>query len=95
MNIDGYLDHVHTGLAKLEQLIININDIMENRIENNLKALSKTVLVNLPQESSTYTLDEFVEMQSEWISFESKKLKSKNYEVEQAVEDLIQTICSY
>ena len=34
--------------AKLEQLIININDIMENRIENNLKTLSKTVLVNLP-----------------------------------------------
>ena len=62
MNIDGYLDHVHAGLSKLEQLIININDIMENRIENNLKQLSKTVLVNLPQESSTYTLDEFVEM---------------------------------
>lgn len=35
---------------------------MENRIENNLKALSKTVLVNLPQESRTYSLDEFVEM---------------------------------
>ena len=48
MNIDGYLNHVHQGLAKLEQLIININDIMENRIENNLKSLSKTVLVNLP-----------------------------------------------
>jgi dynein heavy chain len=95
MNIDGYLQHVHQGLSKLEQLIININDIMENRIENNLKALSKTVLVNLPQESSTYTLDEFVEMQSEWIATESKKLKSKNYEVEQAVEDLIGTICSY
>jgi dynein heavy chain len=95
MNIDGYLNHVHLGLAKLEQLIININDIMENRIENNLKTLSKTVLVNLPQESSTYTLDDFVEMQSEWIAVESKKLRSKNYEVEGAVEDLIQTICSY
>lgn len=51
MNIDGYLHHVHQGLAKLEQLIININDIMENRIENNLKTLSKTVLVNLPQDA--------------------------------------------
>lgn len=30
MNIDGYLHHVHNGLVKLEQLIININDIMEN-----------------------------------------------------------------
>jgi hypothetical protein len=68
---------------------------MENRIENNLKALSKTVLVNLPQEAQTYTLDDFVEMQESWIRDESQKLKSKNYEVEGAVEDLIQTICSY
>jgi len=95
MNIDGYLNHVHQGLAKLEQLIININDIMENRIENNLKSLSKTVLVNLPQDAQTFTLDEFVEMQEKWIKEESEKLKSKNYEVEGAVEDLIQTICSY
>jgi dynein heavy chain, axonemal len=95
MNIDGYLAHVHSGLAKLEQLIININDIMENRIENNLKALSKTVLVNLPQDARTFTLEEFVEMQEEWIKDESEKLKSKNQEVEGAVEDLIQMICSY
>jgi dynein heavy chain len=48
MNIEGFLHHVHQGLSKLDQLIININDIMENRIENNLKALSKTILVDLP-----------------------------------------------
>ena len=95
MNIDGYLHHVHTGLSKLEQLIININDIMENRIENNLKSLSKTVLVNLPQDAKTFSLDEFVQMQQNWIKDESEKLKSKNIEVEGAVEDLIQTICSY
>lgn len=32
MNIDSYLNHVHQGLNKLEQLIINVNDIIENRI---------------------------------------------------------------
>lgn len=48
MNIDSYLFHVHQGLKKLEQLIINVNDIIENRIENNLKAVSKVVLVHLP-----------------------------------------------
>jgi dynein heavy chain len=32
MNIDSYLTHVHQGLNKLEQLIINVNDIIENRI---------------------------------------------------------------
>jgi dynein heavy chain, axonemal len=68
---------------------------MENRIENNLKSLSKTVLVNLPQDAQTFTLDDFVEMQEAWIREESQKLKSKNQEVESAVEDLIQTICSY
>jgi dynein heavy chain len=95
MNIDGFLHHVHQGLSKLDQLIININDIMENRIENNLKALSKTILVDLPADSSTFSLDEFVDMQEEWIKTASKKLRSKNYEVEGAVEDLLQTICSY
>ena len=72
-----------------------MNERHENRIENNLKSLSKTVLVNLPQDSKTYTLEEFVEMQEDWIRVESQKLKSKNIEVEGAVEDLIQTICSY
>lgn len=56
MNIDGYLHHVHQGLSKFEQLIININDIMENRIENNLKTLSKVVLVELPEGNKTFTL---------------------------------------
>lgn len=95
MNIEGYLHHVHSGLSKLEQLIISINDIMENRIEKNLKALSKTVLVDLPQDAHTFSLDDFVEMQEKWINHESLKLKSKNIEVEGAVEDLIQAICSY
>ena len=87
MNIEGYLRHVHSGLSKIEQLIININEFMENRIENNLKALSKTILVDLPQEAHTFSLDEFVEMQEKWIKHESLKLKSKNIEVEGAVED--------
>jgi dynein heavy chain len=93
MNIEGFLQHVHQGLAKLDQLIININDIMENRIENNLKSLSKTVLVDLPAGSSTFSLAEFVDMQEDWIETASKKLRSKNFEVEGAVEDLLQTIC--
>ena len=34
-------------------------------------------------------------MQESWIHDESQKLKSKNFEVEGAVEDLIHTICWY
>lgn len=79
----------------MEQLIININDIIENRIENNIDNISKTVLVDLPVVSKTFTLDEFVEMQEECVKKESEKLKSKNFEVMSAVEDLIKIICLY
>ena len=37
MNIDAYKAHIHAGLRKLEELVVNINDIIENRIEKNLK----------------------------------------------------------
>ena len=95
INIDGYLNTLKLCLGELEQLIINVNDIIQNRIENNIDNISKTVLVNLPVSSKTFTLDEFVEMQEECVKKESKKLKSKNFEVEAAVEDLIKIVCLY
>jgi hypothetical protein len=52
MKIDSYLAHVHQGLKKLEQLIINVNDIAEYRIENNLKNISNVSLVSLPMKTS-------------------------------------------
>ena len=88
MNIDGYLHHVHQGLAKLEQLIITINDTKVNRLESKLKTVSKPVLANLPQDVQAFTLDDFVEMQKVRIREGSKKLKSKNQEVESAVDVL-------
>jgi dynein heavy chain len=63
MNIDSYLSHIHQGLKRLEQLIININDIMENRVENNLKNISKVSLVSLPHDNVTFTLETFVSKQ--------------------------------
>ena len=42
MNIDAYINHIHSGLKKLEALVSNINDIIANRIEKNLKVVSKT-----------------------------------------------------
>jgi len=95
MNIDGYLQHVHEGLRKLEQFIIKINDIMDNRIENNLKEVSKTELVDLSVGGKAFALDDFVEKQEKCIREKSKGLKAKNMEVEQAVADLRKAILSY
>ena len=46
-------------------------------------------------EDKTYSLDDFVKMQEEHISLQSESLKSKNFEVEDAVIDLINTINNY
>jgi dynein heavy chain len=94
MNIDAYKAHIHSGLRKLEELVANINDIIENRIEKNLKIVSKTLLVDLP-DAESFTVEEFVKMQEKHIARQSMLLQGKNLEIEFAVRDLIKTISSY
>merc|ERR1740139_1411477 len=94
MNIDAYISHIHSGLQTLEELVSNINDIIENRIEKNLKVVSKTLLVDLPEHSS-FTVAEFVNMQQTHIMKRSRLLQGKNTEIEHAVDDLIQKVVSY
>jgi len=94
LNIDPYINHVHSGLQKLQELVTCINDIIENRVEKNLKIVSKTLLVDLP-EASSFTVSDFVVMQQSHISGQSRLLQGKNMEIENAVSDLIHQISSY
>lgn len=94
MNIDAYINQVHSGLQKLDALVNNINDIIENRIEKNLKIVSKTLLVDIPQVSSI-SMSDFVDAQQSHIRMQSVLLQSKNTEVQLAVDDLIDKIVSY
>ena len=52
MNIDGYLMRIHKGLAKLELLISKMQDMLDNRIEANLKVVAKKTMVDLPDDQS-------------------------------------------
>ena len=94
MNIDAYKHHVHRGLEALDSLISKVNDLIENRIEKNLKVVSKTMLVVLPQNTS-YSLDEFVSVQEQHVRTCTEGLAAKNAEVERAVEDLMTTVAEY
>ena len=94
MNIDTYKTHIQAGLRKLDELVANINDLIENRIEKNLKIVSKTLLVDLP-ESDSFTVEEFVKMQEKHILKQSALLQGKNMEIEYAVRDLIKTLDSH
>jgi dynein heavy chain len=94
MNIDTFKHHVHSGLMKLEELVTNINDITENRIERHMKIIGKTLLVDLPVQES-FTLEAFVSRQQQHIKRNSGELQGKNAQIEQAVEDLLNLITSY
>jgi len=94
MNIDSYKAHVHHGLKRLEQLVGGINDVIEHRIEKNLKVVSRTRLVDLPDDQS-FTVDEFVTNQHRHIEEEVDVLTGKNLEIEAAVDDLVQVIMAY
>ena len=39
MNIDGYLRRIHAGLVKLDDFATKVTDLIDNRIERNLKAV--------------------------------------------------------
>jgi dynein heavy chain len=94
LNIDPFINHVHAGLKKLQELVSCINDIIENRIEKNLKIVSKALLVDLP-ENTSFSVSDFVVMQQSHITARSRLLQGKNMEIESAVTDLIQQLVSY
>ena len=50
-----------------------MNDILENRIEKNLKILSRSILVHLPDDESV-TLDDFVTMQEKAVRDTTEQL---------------------
>jgi dynein heavy chain len=88
MNIETYIGRVHSGIQKFEELLHRINELIEHRVEKNLKLVSKTLLVDIAQ-GQTFTLDQFVSMQEKVTKTKIQLLDSKNLECELACEDLI------
>lgn len=94
MNIDAYTSQVHAGLQRLEELINNVFDAIENRIEKNLKVVAKAALVHLPTDQS-FALDDFVRAQEKHVASVTLLLGAKNVEIENAVEDVLRLLCDY
>ena len=91
MNIDGYLMRIHGGLAKLELLISKMQDMLENRIEANLKVVAKKTMVDLPDDQS-FTYEEFKSTQTKFIKRQTDDLIVRNSEVRRGVADLCELI---
>ncbi|CAE8591739.1 unnamed protein product, partial [Polarella glacialis] len=95
MNIENYLEEIWRELDKLEQLVMTVNDLMDNRIDANLKVVSNVQLVNLPEEQELVTLDEFVDMQERHVRSTTDFLVAKSLEIENAVNDMLGIIVAF
>ena len=61
------------GLARLEELVRKLTDMLHNRVDANLTAIAKTRLVDLPSDR-TLTADEFVALQAKHVRTEAERL---------------------
>ena len=94
MNVDRYVDTVRHTLLRFEELVEKISDLITNRIEGNIEIIAHTRLVNIPKDHS-YTLEQFAAVQERMVSKKEKVMDSKNFEVECAVNDLVQLVREY
>ena len=72
----------------------NIYDIIQRRVEKNLRIGSRTLLVDLPADES-FTVMDFVAMRKSHIGEKGGILQGKNVEIEHAVDDLVKIIVNY
>ena len=59
LGIDKYIAQVYEALSVLEKLISRVNNILEVRIESELKVIAKTTLCQLP-DGDPWTPEEFL-----------------------------------
>ena len=59
LDVDKYITQVYTALSVLEKLISRVTNILEVRIESELKAISKSTLCKLP-DGEPWTPEEFL-----------------------------------
>lgn len=60
-------------LCRLENLVRQVNDALDNRVDANLAAVSGTMLVELPRDRS-FTAADFVDCQDKFVRKQSEVL---------------------
>ena len=94
MNIDGYLHRFKQSLARLEELVRKVLDLVDNRVEMNLKSIRNTLLVDLPSDKS-FSYEDFISTQAKFQKKQTEQLQVKNEEVRRSIEDLLQLVKAY
>jgi len=89
LNIENFLETADLAMKELDDLVTKMSDVIENRIEMNLKLIGRTVLVDLDEEKFPFHVFDFVGVQEQYIKDQAAYLDGKNLEVENAVRDML------
>lgn len=90
--IETWLNDVDHAIFKLDDLVTKMNEIIENRIENNLKIISRTMLVDIDPDKFPFIVENFTHIQEQKTRTQSAYMDGKNLEVELAVDDLLNLV---
>ena len=94
LNIDTFLASLHASIQRFSDLVSQVNDVIANRIEKNLRMIAHMALFDLSVGKAT-TLKEFVGVNGQRVQKQAEVINQKNEEVERAVDDLISAIGAY
>jgi dynein heavy chain, axonemal len=93
LNIGVFKESSMRGLNRLSELVSNANAVIENRIEPQLRCMTKTELVTFP--ASVLTLDAFVDLQVDHVRTYGAALQLSCSQAERATHDLCTVIRDY
>eukprot|EP00854_Cymbomonas_tetramitiformis_P002070 gene2070-2767_t len=94
MNIDNYIARVTGGLTALSDLWSQVNDLLTNRIQANLREVSESILLDLPSDRS-FNFEDFVSHQNKFLQSKTQALVVRNQEVERGVKELLGVIKAF
>ncbi|XP_069769396.1 dynein axonemal heavy chain 5 isoform X5 [Narcine bancroftii] len=88
LNIDKFVDNVNISLTELRQLVKQVSDTLECRIERVLHEISLTALVDLP-EDELVEVPAFLEMTENIVACAGQTLSTQSQQMEHSIYQLM------
>ncbi|XP_039610084.1 dynein heavy chain 5, axonemal-like [Polypterus senegalus] len=91
LNTDKFIENVYSCLQELEQIVKEMSDILECRIDNVFQAMSSTVLLDLP-EDEPMEMHAFYEMTEKVVALAAETLATQSQQVERSMLEMINNL---
>ncbi|KAI9325129.1 dynein heavy chain, N-terminal region 1-domain-containing protein [Obelidium mucronatum] len=89
LNLESYLNSNHQQLAKLEELVDKLLDIVDCRINVGVRKIAELSLCEVPNENDQWTVDTFIERTESRCAFVLQTINNRSNLIESATRDII------